>query len=145
MTHLGSGWEKLAAVLQTDPRIDLGKPDILVLHPTQLRLVTDQSHKSNNAESVWLSPVLHNMQMNRQTFNIIKGSQKFIFFESNRDSSVNEIVLNHGYTAENAENYYDYRLHGMRAYWRKIPESLWLRSGDDFPEATRLVNDLYEQ
>ena len=129
MTHLGSGWENLSAKLKENPNIDqVSNFNYSIHHPDHLQFITGQPHKTNDAKSVWLAPILKDMQMSKTIFRSLRKSQKFVFFLGRPNIILQELVENQKYTESNALAYYIYRIYGLYECWRHVPDAPWITS-----------------
>lgn len=128
MSHIESGWEELVAKLKLNPRID-GEPDhrVEVRHPDDLRVITADAHKNDNAKAVWLAVSLFDHTF---TYLDICSLYPFLFFEGDFGSSAIKIHERHGYKLEGAKTYLKMRLDRMHRIKRICPRSLWLKTTD---------------
>jgi hypothetical protein len=127
MTHLGSKWENLMDFLKQYPRIDEPpRCEYIIRHPDHLSQITRCPHKSKNASSIWIVPILHNHQF---ACPILLKYHKFVFFTASLENSLEEIQKQ--YTEEAARSYYSYRLNRMRKYWKQVPGAPWVEKIDD--------------
>jgi hypothetical protein len=127
MTHLGSKWEDLAMILKTSLKIDDSRSDCVFYHLDDLRKINEKPHKNDNANAIWLVPILHNIQINRMMILALRNAHKFIFFANHMNL---EEIMKNGYTRQNAEAYFHSRLNGMNSYHKLIPNAPWINYYD---------------
>lgn len=128
MSHLESGWEELVSQLKQHPNID-GEPDprIEIRHPDDLKALTADPHKNDNAKATWITVVLYDHAFK---YLEICPLYPFIFFEGNFGEAAMALIEKHGYKPEGAKSYLRLRLDRMHKLQRKCPRSLWLRKMD---------------
>lgn len=125
MTHLGSGYEDLTEILLQHPRIDVYQTNFSYDHPDKFTSLLRNSHRANNAASIYLDTLLYNHNFSCKSL----GSQEFIYFV--RDPSSLGIILEKHpeYNLSTAIRYYCYRLRKLYEFTRHFP-GLVLRHSD---------------
>ena len=118
ITHLGSGSFELFNSLIKVPSIDGFKMDISYRHPDDLKLLTKNIHKKNDASAIYMDELLYNHSL------LSKKLAKFcnlIYLVREPKSTLNKIIAdNPSYSLESAARYYCYRLRGILEYYRKV-------------------------
>lgn len=132
MTHLGSDWEKLSAIIEKDNRFNVFQTGNSYSHPEDVKNLTAQIHKRENAASVWVDVILHNKDF---TMKLLCDHYKFIFWSCPLEECIDELVKKHKYKVRQAEDYWNYRMAGLRKYYERSPGSLWNPSETDFLSA----------
>lgn len=120
MTHLGSGWERLVQKLECDPRIHVFNTGRGYHHPDDVRSLTSQIHRRDNAAAIWADVILHNKDF---TMRRLSKHYNFIFWSREYEHALPDLLTHFG--EEQAESYYMYRLDGMKQYWLRRQGSLW--------------------
>lgn len=119
MTHLGSGWEKLAAALEQNSRFQVFETGQSYHHPEDTKLLESQIHRVDNAVSVWVDVVLHNKDF---TMKRLWNYYRFIFWSCPFEECQESLRLRFG---DRAESYWHIRMRGLREYHRRCVGSLW--------------------
>lgn len=122
MTHLGSGWEQLAEVLNTHPRIQVYTTGNSYSHPDDVIKLRSQPHKRGGAASVWVDVIFHNKDFAMRR---LAQHYKMVFWSRRFEDCAESLIYQHGYGSEQAESYHGFRLEGMRQYWERKKGSLW--------------------
>ena len=122
MTHLGSGWEKITTLLKECPRVDVFQTGLSYGHPDDLSGLLDQPHKRKSSAAVWVDVIFHNKDFKMKR---IANHYKFIFWSSSFENCAEELILKHKYNKINAQNYWEYRIEGLKQYHKRTPNSLW--------------------
>lgn len=122
MTHLGSGWEKLAERLERDPRIHVFNTGRGYHHPEDVRTLTSQIHRRDNSAAIWADVVLFNKDF---TMKRLSKHYNFIFWSREYEETLHDLLTTHRYGDEQAESYYGFRLDGMKQYWMRRQASKW--------------------
>ena len=121
LTHVASGWEKLAEALERDQRVQVFNTGGGYHHPDDVHDLTDRIHRRNNSAAVWADVIQFNKDFTlkrlMQHYRIVVWTKEF---EQCRDD-----LLRLGYGSEQAEHYYAYRLDGIKQYWMRRQTSLW--------------------
>ncbi len=125
MTHIGSGWEKLVEALYRSPRFDFFNVQFSYRHPDDLRPLANNKHRKDDASAIYADVVLHNKDFNCK---LLCNHCQFIFWHSDFESAIP--VLLQRYEPLQARRYYDFRLEGMRQYYRRSLKALWNPSLD---------------
>lgn len=121
MTHLGSGWEKLAEALERDKRFHVFNTGGSYHHPDDVLKLTNQIHRKDNSAAVYADVIFHNKDF---TMKRLMDHYKMIFWSNDFNDCRDELTLKHGYGSDQAELYHAHRLEGMRQYWRRC-QSVW--------------------
>ena len=106
MTHLESGWEELAKVLNEHHNIVCFTTGYSYHHPKDLDFLTNHLHKKDNSASIWADVILHNKDF---TCKALCKHCKFIYWD--HPSDIDPVI-------------YRYRLRGMTEYYRRTG-GLW--------------------
>jgi hypothetical protein len=122
MTHLGSGWEKLASLLEEYPHIHVFQTGYSYGHPDDLSALLSQIHRRKSSAAIWADVVFHNKDF---TMKRIASHYKFIFWCSSLQDCVDELVSKYKYKKNNAEDYWAYRMEGLKQYYKRTPNALW--------------------
>ena len=101
MTHLGSGWEELAEVLNEHPNIMCFTTGYSYHHPKDLDFLTNRLHKKDNSAAIWADVLFHNKDF---TCKALCKHCKFIYW--NRPSDLDPVI-------------YRYRFGGMAEYYSR--------------------------
>jgi hypothetical protein len=122
MTHLGSGWEKLSVLLEQCPRIEVFQTGFSYKHPDDVSNLTSQIHRRKSSAAIWADVIFHNKDF---VMKRLCNYYKFIFWSSSFEDCVDELISKHGYNKNNAENYWRFRIEGMKQYHKRTQNSLW--------------------
>jgi len=122
MTHLGSGWEKLASLLEEYPHIHVFQTGHSYGHPDDILPLLAESHRRKSSAAIWADVILHNKDWSMKR---LVPYYKFIFWSCPLENCVDELVLKYKYKKDNAENYWNYRMEGLKQYYKRTPNSLW--------------------
>jgi hypothetical protein len=122
MTHLGSGWEKLAGAMNAHPRVQVFATGGSYAHPDDVRALRLLPHKWGGGAAVWGDVILHNKDLAMRR---LCEHYKFVFWSRPLEECIDELVVRHKYGWRQAEDYYDYRLAGMRMYAGRRADCLW--------------------
>jgi hypothetical protein len=115
MTHVGSGWEALAERLQGDSRFHVFNTGLGYHHPDDVRALASLIHPRDNSAAVWVDVVLHNKDF---TLKRLMPHYHLLFWSREFEKCREDLLL-HGYGPSQADDYYMYRLEGMRQYWER--------------------------
>jgi hypothetical protein len=122
MTHLGSGWEKIASLLEEYPHIHVFQTDRSYGHPDDVLSLLNENHRRKSSAAIWGDVVFYNKDW---TMKRLVSYYKFIFWSCPLENCINELVSKHKYKTNNAENYWKYRMEGLKQYHKRTPNSLW--------------------
>jgi hypothetical protein len=111
MTHVGSNWELLKSALEKSSRIQVFNTGNSYHHPDDVRSLTKLSHKCNNSAAVWADVVMHNKDF---TLKRLTEYYKLIFWSLPVGECLPELLKTYSYNQ--ARNYYDLRLFGLKQY-----------------------------
>lgn len=114
MTHVGSGWEKLAAALEKAPQIQVFNTGDSYHHPDDLRRLTSRRHKLHNSSAIWVDLIFHNKDF---TLKRLAGHYRFLYWSSTWESASVDLLKNYG--DEQARAYYQFRIEGMKQYAKR--------------------------
>lgn len=120
MTHVGSGWEKLAEALERSSRFHVFSTGRCYQSIDDLMKLYEQPHRRQNSASVWVDVVLHN-----KDFSLKNLCKYFGFIFWSKPFEMVEPELLRVYGPQYARNYWDYRMAGLRFYHKRCPRSLW--------------------
>lgn len=109
MTHLGSGWEVLAARLGGHPRVEVFETGRAYRHPEDVDALRSLPHKQGGAAAVWVDVLLHNHQF---TMRQLCAHYKMLFWAA-------------GPCGQVAADYYACRMEGLRQYHRRCALGWW--------------------
>lgn len=112
MTHLDSGWEKLAQKLESKERFHVFNTGRSYHHPDDVNLLTNELHRCDNSAAVWVDLIFHNKDF---TMRRLLEYYPMVFWS---DSIA---------PCRHLAN----RLAGMKIYWKRKPGSLWNPSLED--------------
>lgn len=119
MTHHGSGWERLTECLEQNLRIQCFKTGLSYSHPDDVALLRSNDHRCRNSSAIWADVILDNSHFNMRR---LAEHYKFLFWSCDYSQAAEELKTKFG---DRAEDYYAYRLDGMRQYWSRRQTSLW--------------------
>lgn len=122
MTHLGSGWEKLAATLEECPYLQVYKTGNSYRHPEDVKILNSQAHKWVGSASKYADVIFHNKDFSMKR---LCNYYEFIFWSCPLEDCIDELITNHKYGKNQAEDYWNFRIEGMRQYYLRSPGSLW--------------------
>lgn len=122
MTHLGSGWEKLASLLEEYPHIHVFQTGFNYGHPDDLFPLLSQIHRRKSSAAIWVDVIFYNQNF---TMKRLVNHYNFIFWSCPLENCVNELTSKHGYKQKNAEDYWRFRIEGMKQYHKRTSKSLW--------------------
>lgn len=123
MTHLGSGWEKLREKLDSHPSIECFATGNGYHHPSDLKSLISCTHKRDNSSAIWADFIFYDKDFSCK---LLCDHCYFLYWSCPYDQC-DSIDL------ANPRAYYDYRIFGMKEYFKRTPNSLWNPSleGDD--------------
>lgn len=122
MTHLGSGWEKLSKLLEKNSYIQVFQTGNSYKHPTDVSLLTSQIHRRNSSVSIWVDVIFHNKDF---TMKHLCDYYKIIFWSCDFKDCEEELKNKYNYSQKQAEDYWSYRVQGLKQYKKRSPFSLW--------------------
>ena len=125
MTHVGSGWEKLAEALERTPRFHVFSTGRSYQYIDDILWLNDHPHRRQNSASIWVDVVLHNKDFNLKRLCPYYG---FIFWWKPFEQCQAELLKSYG--PQQAKDYWEYRTAGMLQYRRRCPRHLWNPSLD---------------
>ena len=120
MTHVGSGWESLVSHLNNMPQFDFFSTYNSYHHPNDLLLLKSNKHRKDDSEAIYCDVILHNKDFSCKS---LCNYCKFIFWSCSFEDAEEELLKS--YDSLQAKRYYDFRLEGMRQYYRRIDDALW--------------------
>src|SRR5438046_1241205 len=112
MTHTGSDWPNLTEFLNSHENIQCYRTGHSYWHPDDLSHLTNQSHKKNNAASVWVDVIFENKDFACEA---LCKSCGFIYWAKPFEDTV----------WGDDERYYRHRLFGLRSYYQRTPKAVW--------------------
>ena len=122
MTHLGSGWEKLASLIEEYPHVHVFQTGNSYAHPDDLSLLLSEIHRRKSSAAIWADVIVHNKDWKMKR---LVPYYKFIFWSCSLEACIDDLVSKHKYNKSNAESYWRYRLEGLKQYHQRTPNSLW--------------------
>lgn len=122
MTHLASGWEKLATVLEECPYLQVYQTGQNYSHPDDVKLLRQNPHKWPSSAAKYVDVIFHNKDF---TMKRLCEHYQFIFWATPFEEVVDDLVNLHKYGRFQAEDYWSLRLEGMKQYYKRNPGSLW--------------------
>lgn len=115
MTHLGSDWEQLQEKLNSHPNIECFITGRGYHHPDDLKQLVSHTHKRDNSSAVWADFIFHDKDFSCK---LLCKHCKFIYWSCEYEQC-KSIPLS------KPRAYYDYRLNGMKEYFKRTPDALW--------------------
>lgn len=122
MTHLASGWQKLADTLEECPYLQVYQTNQSYNHPEDVRKLHLLPHKWDGSAAKYVDVILHNKDFSMKR---LCEYYHFIFWASTLDDCIDELVTKHKYGKNQAEDYWYVRMEGLRQYHQRNPGSLW--------------------
>lgn len=115
MTHLGSGWERLKDKLDSHSNIDCFVTERGYHHPDDLKQLLKNPHKRDNSSAIWVDFIFYDKDFSCK---LLCNYYKFLYWSCSYEDC-NFIKMSR------PREYYDYRLFGMKQYFKRTPNALW--------------------
>lgn len=122
MTHLGSGWENLSALLEECPNIHVFQTGLSYGHPDDVLALRANNHRRKTSASIWADVIFHNKDFKMKK---LCKYYNFIFWSCDLEQCIDELIKKHNYTKDTAKDYWEYRISGLKEYYKRCQGSLW--------------------
>ena len=140
-SHLGSGYEKLGAILNENNRIMMYSTGMVYSHPENVRILYDFGHKLDNSAAIYGDYILFNPNLSHSSY---YDFAKFIYVISSAEYTLNKLIED-DYDELRACRYYCFRLRRIYEMARRTPGAVLLtRDNLQDQKGADLIEDYLE-